>query len=153
MLNIVLFQPEIAENLGSIIRTAACFNSTLHIIEPCGFPFDSKRIKASAMDYIDKTELYRYKSYDDFIEKNSNPNLILMTTKTNNYLDDLKFSRDCFFLFGQESSGVPEYIHESCHQKAKIPINSNTRSLNLAVSVAITAYSANSQFRKINKTA
>jgi tRNA (cytidine/uridine-2'-O-)-methyltransferase len=153
MLNIVLFQPEIAENLGSIIRTAACFNSTIHIIEPCGFPFDSKRIKASAMDYIDKTEICRYKSYDDFVLKNSNPDVVLMTTKTNIFLDDLKFSSDYYFLFGQESSGVPEYIHNACQKKAKIPINSKTRSLNLAVSVAITAYSANTQIRKINKIA
>jgi tRNA (cytidine/uridine-2'-O-)-methyltransferase len=153
MLNIVLFQPEIAENLGSIIRTSACFGARIHVIEPCGFPFDSKRIKSSAMDYIDKTELCRYKSFDDFLQHNNNPELILMTTKTNDYLDDLNISNDSFFIFGQESSGVPEYIHTACIKKAKIPINSDTRSLNLAVSVAITAYSANTQIRKNNKIA
>ena len=96
---------------------------TLHIIEPCGFPFDSKRIKASAMDYIRiKLSFVVINPMTILLKKNSNPNLILMTTKTDNHLDDLKISRDCFFLFGQESSGVPNYIHESCNIKGK---NSN----------------------------
>ncbi|MBL6785175.1 MAG: tRNA (cytidine(34)-2'-O)-methyltransferase [Rickettsiales bacterium] len=143
MANIVLFQPEIAENLGSIIRTCACFDANLHIIEPCGFPFDSKRIKISAMDYFDKVEINRYKSFDHFLNINPNHDLVLMTTKTNNFLKDLKFSKASFFVFGQESKGAPEFVHELCKQKARIPISNNTRSLNLAVSVAITAYSAN----------
>ncbi|MBT4989162.1 MAG: tRNA (cytidine(34)-2'-O)-methyltransferase [Rickettsiales bacterium] len=141
--NIVLFQPEIAENLGSIIRTAACFGSVIHIIDPCGFPFDSKRIKIAAMDYIDKTKIVRYKSFDNFMEQHKSKNIILMTTKAEKSLSEINISKDSFFIFGQESSGVPEYIHKICKFRAKIPINYDTRSLNLAVSVAITAYSAN----------
>ncbi|MBT4922587.1 MAG: tRNA methyltransferase [Rickettsiales bacterium] len=142
MLNIVLFQPEIAENLGSIIRTAACFEAVIHIVDPCGFPFVSKRIKLAAMDYFDKVEIIRYKSFADFLDKNQNADIILMTTKSDKALSETIILPDSFFLFGQESSGVPDKVHNMCAKRAKIPINSKTRSLNLAVSVAITAYAA-----------
>ena len=141
-MNIVLFQPEIAENVGSIIRTAACFDAKLHIIEPCGFPWVSKRIKAASMDYYDKVNIERYNSFHDFSCENKGIEMILMTTKAKKKINEYVFSNKSYLLFGNESSGVPNYIHDFCQKKAKIPISDNTRSLNLAVSVAISVYEA-----------
>jgi tRNA (cytidine/uridine-2'-O-)-methyltransferase len=139
MLKIVLFQPEIAGNVGSIIRCCACFNADLHIIEPCGFPFDLNRIKKSSLDYIDHVKINRYKSFQDFYEKNINLNnrLILATTKSDNNVFNFEFKENDFILFGQESSGVPDFIHQLTPNRITIKMKNGQRSLNLAISCGI----------------
>ena len=88
MFNIALYQPDIPQNTAAIIRLCSCFNTTLEIIEPCGFHLSDKRLKRVAMDYLDKSKIITYKSYENFLLKQKNSRIILMTTKANkNYYD------------------------------------------------------------------
>lgn len=146
MLKIVLFQPEIAENVGAIIRSCACFNAQLHIIEPCGFPFDINRIKRSAMDYINHVEIYRYPSFEIFYQQqilNTQNRLILATTKAKNDVFNFKFFENDYIIFGKESAGTPDFIHTQTHHKIQIKMQNNQRSLNLAISCSIILAKAN----------
>ena len=149
MLKIVLFQPEIAGNVGSIIRCCACFETELHIIEPCGFPFDLSRIKKSALDYINHVKICKHDSFKSFYKNmiNQNNRLILATTKSQKDIYDFKFYPDDFILFGKESAGVPEDIHNKASARVKIMINNNHRSLNLAISCGIFLAKAKSDFK------
>ena len=137
---IALFEPEIAGNVGTIIRTTACFNAPLHILEPCGFPFDMQRIKKSALDYIEHAKIIRHDSFATFfqteiIEKNRR--LILATTKGSVDYRKFEFCEDDIILFGKESAGVPEYVASSAHEKIFIPMQNQMRSLNIAISCGI----------------
>jgi len=137
---IALFEPEIAGNVGTIIRTAACFNAPLHIIEPCGFPFDMQRIKKSALDYIEHALIFRHSSFDDFfateiIAKKSR--LILATTKGDVDYRKFEFAPNDIIIFGKESAGVPEYIARKADAKIFIPMQNQMRSLNIAISCGI----------------
>jgi tRNA (cytidine/uridine-2'-O-)-methyltransferase len=146
MLKIVLFQPEIAENVGSIIRNCACFNAQLHIIEPCGFPFDINRIKRSAMDYINYIEIYRHASFEIFYQQqilNTQNRLILSTTKAKDNIFDFKFLENDYIIFGKESAGAPDFIHNQVDYKIQIKMHNNQRSLNLAISCGIILAKAN----------
>lgn len=139
-IDIALFQPEIAGNVGTIIRNCACFGADLHIIEPCGFPFDINKVKKSALDYYHKIKIYRHNSYDDFILENVERNkkrIILATTKGGINLKDFKFANNDIILFGQESCGVPDYIHQQLIDRIYIKMQDDCRSLNIAVSCGI----------------
>jgi tRNA (cytidine/uridine-2'-O-)-methyltransferase len=142
-MKIALFQPEIAVNVGNIIRSCACFGSDLHIIEPCGFPFDINKIKKSALDYYNLVNIERHNSFSDFFTNeivNKKHRLILATTKSNQNIKDFTFLENDIVLFGQESSGVPTEIRDKCHDQINIKIKNNTRSLNLAISCGIVLY-------------
>lgn len=138
MVAMCLYQPEIANNVGSIIRTCACFDIDLHVIEPCGFPFDLQRIKKSALDYIEHVQIIRHQSFQDFLEINQS-RLILATTKTSNPYHEFDFQKEDIILFGRESAGVPSFIANAASDKITIPMKSGMRSLNLAISCAIIA--------------
>lgn len=152
MLKVVLFEPEIAGNVGSIIRSCVCFNSELHIIEPCGFPFDIKRIKKSALDYIDNISIYRHSCFANFVDyknqQHPQSRIIVASTKSSQNLFDFKFTAEDFVIFGKESSGLPEYIHQIADARLRIEMLNNQRSLNLAVSSAIFLAKANNDFAK-----
>jgi tRNA (cytidine/uridine-2'-O-)-methyltransferase len=140
MLKIVLFQPEIAGNVGTIIRCCACFDAELHLIEPLGFPFDLQRIKRSAMDYIESVKIFRYSSFEDFFDNNifkTDARLILASTKGEKDVQEFKFKNSDFILFGKESAGVPDFIHSRANYKVLIRMKNNHRSLNLAISCGI----------------
>lgn len=139
MPQIALYQPEIAGNVGTIIRNCACFDADLHIIEPCGFPFDKNRIKKSALDYFDHVKITRHNSFDDFSNyaKGQGAKIILATTKTDQNYQNFPFSGNEIILFGQESAGVPENIANKCDEKITIPMQTQMRSLNIAVSCGI----------------
>ncbi len=140
MTKIVLFQPEIAGNVGTIIRTCVCFDIELHIIEPCGFPFDMQRIKKSALDYIHHAKIFRHNSFDDFFRSEileKNQRLILATTKGSEKYHEFKFEKNDVILFGQESAGVPAEVFEKSHHKIFIPMKNAMRSLNIAISCGI----------------
>ncbi len=140
MLKIVLFQPEIAGNVGAIIRCCACFDAEFHIIEPLGFPFDLQRIKRSAMDYIDSVKIVRHPSFENFFIENileNNTRLILASTKGKEDVQEFKFHDNDFILFGKESAGAPDFIHSKAHHKVLIKMKNNQRSLNLAISCGI----------------
>jgi len=137
MFTIALYQPDIPQNTAAIIRLCSCFNTTLEIIEPCGFHLDDKRIKKVAMDYLDKNKIITYQSYENFLIKKKNSRIILMSTKAKINYNDFKFKPKDTLLFGRESEGVPKKVHKNSHQRLKIPLKKNARSLNIGMAVAI----------------
>ena len=134
---IALYEPDIPQNTAAIIRTCACLGAKLEIIEPCGFLLTDKRFKRVVMDYMDHNQIEFYQSSDKFFEAKKNQRIILMTTKGSISYTKFKFNSDDTILFGRESAGVPESIHQLIENRLKIPMNNNFRSLNIASSVAI----------------
>ena len=138
MFNIALYQPDIPQNTAAIIRLCSCFDTTLEIIKPCGFHLDDKRLKKVAMDYLDKSKIIIYKSYENFLIKKKNLRVILMSTKAEKNYNKFKFKPKDTLLFGRESEGVPKIVHKKSYQRLKIPLKKNIRSLNISMAVAIT---------------
>ena len=138
MFNIALYQPDIPQNTAAIIRLCSCFNTTLEIIEPCGFHLDDKRLKKIAMDYLDKSKIIIYKSYENFLVKKKNSRIILMTTKSKKKYYNFKFKSQDTLLFGRESVGVPKVVHDNSYARLRIPLKKNARSLNISIAAAIT---------------
>ena len=134
---IALFEPDIPQNTAAIIRTCACLGAKLEIIEPCGFLLSDKRFKRVVMDYMDENQVKFFQSSDDFFKCKKNQRIILMTTKATLSYAKFKFDINDTILFGRESAGVPEKVHEMVKNKLKIPMQNNMRSLNIASSVAI----------------
>ena len=138
MFNLALYQPDIPQNTAAIIRLCSCFDTTLEIIEPCGFHLDDKRLKRVAMDYLDKSKIITYSSYEKFLIKKKNSRVILMSTKAKKNYNNFKFKPKDTLLFGRESEGVPRIVHKNAYQRLKIPLKKNARSLNIGMAVAIT---------------
>ena len=136
-MHIVLFKPDIPQNTAAIIRLGACLNFNIHIIEPCGFNLNDTRFKRVVMDYINLAKIFRYGDFDEFKKKYKKSRIVLMTTKAQKLYHKFKFKKDDILLFGRESAGVPENLHKTIKEKVKIPMNKKTRSLNVAMSVAI----------------
>ena len=134
---IALYEPDIPQNTAAIIRTCACLGAKLEIIKPCGFHLDDKRFKRVVMDYLDWDNIEVYQSSEQFFEKKRNQRIILMTTKAKVSYTKFKFKKNDTILFGRESSGVPEKIHQKINNRLKIPMKNKMRSLNIAASVAI----------------
>ena len=134
---IALYEPDIPQNTAAIIRTCACLGAKLEIIEPCGFHLSDKRFKRVVMDYMDLDKIVIHQSAEKFFETKKNHRVILMTTKASISYLKFKFQKNDTILFGRESAGVPESIHQSIADRLKIPMNKNARSLNIASSVAI----------------
>ena len=134
---IALYEPDIPQNTAAIIRTCACLGAKLEIIEPCGFLLTDKRFKRVVMDYMDHNQIDFYQSSDEFFEAKKNQRIVLMTTKGSISYTKFKFNLEDTILFGRESAGVPENIHQLIENRLKIPMNNNVRSLNIASSVAI----------------
>ena len=134
---IALYEPDIPQNTAAIIRTCACLGAKLEIIEPCGFHLSDKRFKRVVMDYMDWDKINIYQSSDKFFEAKKNQRIVLMTTKASVSYTEFKFEKNDTILFGRESAGVPESVHKLINDRLKIPMNEDTRSLNIASSVAI----------------
>ena len=134
---IALYKPDIPQNTAAIIRTCSCLGANLEIIEPCGFLFSDKRFKRVVMDYMDEKMIKFYQSSNEFFQSKKNQRIILMTTKSPKSYINFKFRNDDTLLFGRESSGVPENVHNLIKYRLKIPMINNKRSLNIATSVAI----------------
>ena len=134
---IALFEPDIPQNTAAIMRTCACLGTKLEIIEPCGFLLNDKRFKRVVLDYMDEKEIIFYQSFDNFFESKKNQRIILMTTKASETYTKFKFEKNDTILFGRESAGVPEKIHNLVKYRLKIPMKNDKRSLNIASSAAI----------------
>lgn len=140
MLSIALFEPDIPQNTGSIMRLAACVGVPLHIIEPCGFVLDSKELKRVAMDYGGHVSLPRHISWSHFLESladNGINRLVLLSTKAENIYTDFTFKSDDCLLLGRESSGVPEAVTKRADARVKIPMSEGARSLNVALTASM----------------
>ena len=136
-MHIALYKPDIPQNTAAIIRLSACLNLKVHIIEPCGFNLNDSRFKRVVMDYMGNCKIFRHDNYEEFSKKNKKKRIVLMTTKATKLYHQFKFKKNDVLLFGRESAGVPIKLHKSIKNKVKIPMNKKTRSLNVAMSVAI----------------
>lgn len=142
---IVLYQPEIPPNTGNIARTCALTGTKLHLIRPLGFSIDSKAVKRAGLDYWHLLDLEIHDSLDEFLEKYGDKRIFLSTTKANDYYDKIDFSEDCFIIFGRETGGLPDELHNRYSgSRFIIPMlkHDDVRSLNLSNSVAIVLYEA-----------
>ena len=146
-MHIVLYKPDIPQNTAAIIRLAACFDLKIHLIEPCGFNLSDERFKRVVMDYIGLSKIIRHEDFGTFLKRYKKSRIILMTTKAKKFYHNFKFKKNDMLLFGRESAGVPENLHKIIKYKIKIPMNKKTRSLNVAISVAIVASEALRQNR------
>lgn len=144
-INVVLFQPEIPPNTGNIARTCAITGAKLHLIKPLGFSIDDKSVKRAGLDYWHLLDLEVHESLEDFLDKYGDQDIFLSTTKATQYYDEVEFTKDCFIVFGRETSGLPAELHQRFEDnRIKIPMlqNEAARSLNLSNSAAIIIYEA-----------
>ncbi len=140
MINIVLYEPEIPQNTGNIMRTCAGTNTRLHLIEPLGFKLDEKSIKRCGVNYIDNCEYFVYKNWDEFKAKNKGKFYYLTRygKKPHTSFDYSNTEEEIYLVFGKESTGIPkEILKDDLDHCMRIPINANIRSLNLSNCVAI----------------
>ncbi len=138
-MRIALYEPDIPQNTGTILRTCACLGVQAHIIEPAGFPVTDRAFRRAGMDYLDRVIIQRHADFAAFDgwRRESRLKLVLMTTAgAQNYLDHA-FADDQIVLFGRESAGVPQAVHETCEVRLRIPVAEGLRSLNIAVSAAM----------------
>lgn len=138
-MEIALFQPDIAGNVGTTLRTAACFGVPAHIIEPCGFPFSDSALKRAGMDYAVRANVRRHADWRDFQNwaAAARHRLVLLTTAGATPLPDFAFSTEDVLLLGAESSGVPPHVHGAAAARVAIPMQAGFRSLNVAVAAGI----------------
>ena len=145
-LRLAAFQPDIAQNLGGMIRLSACLDVPLDVIEPCGFPFSIKALRRTAMDYADIADITRHDSWNDF-RANTAGRLVLMTTEGATDLWDFTFEPGDVILMGRESAGVPNDVHAAVDARIRIPMPGGGRSLNVAMSAGIAVSEACRQLR------
>jgi len=136
-MRIALFEPEIAQNVGAILRLGACLGVAVDLIEPMGFEWDDRRVRRTAMDYIDHVEIARHAGFDAFRATIGSSRLLLLTTKGRKSPYDFAFLPDDVLLFGKESAGVPAAVADICDARLRIPIRPEVRSMNLATSAAL----------------
>jgi len=141
-MRVTLYQPDIAANLGAIMRTTACFGAELSVIEPCGFPMTAKSLRRAAMDYGSPQSLTRYASWDAFQNAPKSGRRVLLTTQGATSLSDFTFTPDDELIFGRESAGVPNTVHAAMDARVVIPIAAGARSFNLSNAVAIVLWEA-----------
>lgn len=143
MINIVLYQPEIPQNTGNIMRTCAATNAKLHLIKPLGFSLDERYIKRSGVNYIDKVEYHLYEDFEDFLSKNQGEFYFLTRygKKPHTSFDCTDKDKNIYLFFGKESTGIPkEILKNHLDRCMRIPSTDNVRSLNLSNCVAIMLY-------------
>ena len=136
-MRLALFQPDIPQNTGAMIRICACFDVGIDIIHPTGYVFNKKIIKQAAMDYISHVSLQEHDSWSSYLENNKDNRIILLSTKGEIKYSDFKFKEDDCILVGRESAGVPEKVFNAVDEVITIPMSKNSRSLNVAVSAGI----------------
>ena len=144
MLNIVLFEPEIPPNTGNIIRLCANTGFHLHLIEPLGFPWDDKRLRRAGLDYHEYASIKKHADYARFLEQEQPERLFALTTKGTPAHSAVSYQAGDYLLFGPESRGLPAHILDAlpAGQKIRIPMQPNSRSMNLSNAVSVVVYEA-----------
>ncbi|MDO1582311.1 tRNA (cytidine(34)-2'-O)-methyltransferase [Rhizobium oryzicola] len=139
MLHIALYQPDIPGNTGTILRLAACLGLAVHIIEPAGFDISDRNLRRAGMDYLANVTLTRHVNWQRFNawRTSENRRLVLASTKAAERYTDFVFHADDVLLFGRESAGVPDHVHDAADGRLLIPMVEGQRSLNVAMSVAM----------------
>ncbi len=136
-MRIALYQPDIAGNVGAVLRTAACLDVPCDIIEPCGFAFSERSLKRAGMDYAAQAKIARHADWTAFLESAGKSRIVLMSSKASTALPSFVFQLDDIILMGSESAGAPAAVHERAHARVYIPMASGFRSLNISVSAGI----------------
>lgn len=136
MVRLALHQPDIAGNVGTILRLAACFGVPVDVIEPCGFPFSDRKLRRAGMDYAADAEVRRHADWAAFAAS-ATGRIVLLTTQGGTRLPDARFERSDVLLLGSESAGAPAHVHEAAALRVRIPMKTGLRSLNVAVAAGI----------------
>jgi tRNA (cytidine/uridine-2'-O-)-methyltransferase len=152
-MRIALFQPDIPQNTGTILRLCACLDVEAHIIEPAGFPVSDRHFRRSGMDYLDQVRIVRHISWADFEvwRRQAALRLLLLTTKASRSYLDCHYSADDILLLGRESAGVPDAVAEAADERLAIPMRPGMRSLNIAMAAAMALGEALRQTRVTGK--
>ena len=135
-MRLALFEPDIPQNCGAMLRLAACLGVAVDIIEPCGFHLTDKRLRRAGLDYLERVEISRHSSWQAFTAAHRT-RLILLTTKGDLAYTDFRFRADDTLLVGQESAGVPPAVHAAAQARVLIPLQPGLRSLNVAQAAAM----------------
>lgn len=130
MIRLALYQPDIPQNVGAALRLGACLGVGIDVIEPCGFPWDERKIRQSGMDYVDLVDIARHDSWATF-KAHAKGRLILMTTKAALPYTDFSFQTNDILIAGRESAGVPDEVHDAADARVFIPMQAGARSLNV----------------------
>ncbi|MBI4724515.1 MAG: tRNA (cytidine(34)-2'-O)-methyltransferase [Rhodomicrobium sp.] len=138
-MRVALYQPDIPQNTGTILRLAACLGVAVDIIGPAGFDISSRALKRAALDYFDAVSITRWSTFEDFqsAAAAAGSRIVLLTTRSQTAYYDVAFQPSDILLLGRESAGVPEEVHAAADLRIRIPMRENLRSLNIAVSLAI----------------
>ena len=153
-MRLALYQPDIPQNTGAMLRLAACFGLGVDVILPTGFIFDDKRMRRAGMDYIEQVEITRHSAWDAYLEsrKRAGGRLVLLTTKAEHAYTDFTFAAEDTLLVGRESSGVPLEVFAAADARLVIPMRPGLRSLNVAMAAAIVAGEAMRQLNELKST-
>ena len=137
-MRLALFEPDIPQNTGALLRLAACFGVAVDVIEPCGFLLDDRRVKRAALDYLAAHAVRRHASWEAFLaEHDPRSRLVLMTTAGSVAIHHFAFANDDTILLGRESAGAPESVHRAAFARVVIPLRAPARALNVALAGAI----------------
>ncbi len=149
MIRLVLFEPDIPQNLGACLRLCACMGAELHVIEPCGFPLDDTKMRRAGMDYIQHVTLIKHASIDHFFEyRTHHPGaLLLLETDGDTPYDQHGFTRSDYVMLGRESAGTPRELYARMDRLITIPMVAGRRSLNMAMSAGMVVAEAARQLR------
>ena len=148
MLNLVLYQPDIPQNLGACLRLGACMGATIHIIEPCGFPLDDAKLRRAGMDYIHKVTYFRHMNWQSFLDHRAmaSGRLLLLETDGTTRYTDFAYAPTDYILLGSEGAGTPRDLYTQMDTTLTIPMRDGMRSLNVAMSAGILVAEACRQF-------
>jgi len=131
-MRLVLFEPDIAQNAGSLLRLGACLGVGADIVEPCGFVFSGPQMRRAGMDYLEHAEFIRHASWDAFLAQHDAGRIVLLTSKGDTAYTDFAFAADDAIVLGRESAGVPDFVHARAQARLRIPLKSGLRSINVA---------------------
>ena len=135
-MRLALYQPDIPQNCGTLLRLAACLNVAVDVIEPCGFIWDDRRLRRAGMDYLADVALARYPSWEAYRDRVSG-RLVLLTTKAERAYSGFHFRSDDNLLVGRESAGVPDEVHAAASERLRIPMRAGQRSINVALAASM----------------
>jgi tRNA (cytidine/uridine-2'-O-)-methyltransferase len=136
-MRLALFEPDIPQNTGTILRLAACLGVGVDLIEPMGFLWDDRRLKRAGLDYLDSVDLVRHVSWERFRAGRTPGRLLLLTTKAATPYHRFAFRADDTLLLGRETSGAPDAVHDAADMRLRVPLRAGMRSLNVALAAAL----------------
>ncbi len=136
-MRLALYEPDIPQNTGTLMRLCVCLGVPLDIIEPCGFVLSDKNLRRAGMDYIDQLDMTKHMNWESFKTAAAGKRLVLLSTKSSDLFLDFKFDMEDVLIAGRESAGVPEHVHAACDARVFVPMKKGMRSLNVALASAM----------------